>query len=204
MMHNAKTFVRALLARDKFTQIVQLCKIKSGKEYFKSFLHTTKLLVECTDYRFCTETDRKDIERHEGTLERENVKYLLGADSELVSLMSTNVPVFFAKVEYSFGSFVSDRDPTLHLEGQIQAFKAHQGQAVFVFLIGVVNHWVTVVVNKPSPGAVNELYLFDSSNPRILDKSEEELESISVENRCWSNIRLGLKPTIKFMVEMSI
>ncbi len=63
---------------------------------------------------------------------------------------------------------------------------------------------MTVIVNKPSPRAVNELYLFDSSNPMMLDKSDEELESLSVENRCWSKIRLGLKPTIKFMVEMSI
>jgi hypothetical protein len=93
--------------------------MKSGKEYFKSFLHTTKLIVECTDRRFVMESDRKDIERHEGTLEREHVKYLLGADRELVSLMNQNVPVFFAKVEYSFGNYISDRDPTMHLQEQI-------------------------------------------------------------------------------------
>ena len=171
MVHNAKTFVRALLARDKFTQVLQLGKLKSGKEYYESFLYTTKLVVECQDWRFINETDRKEIEAHQGTLEREHVEYLLMSDPELVAFTKQReAPVFFNKVEYSFGNFVNDKDNTVHFGEQIKAFQAHQGQAIFVLFIGVVNHWVTIVVNKPAgPQAENELYLFDSSNAKILD-----------------------------------
>ena len=33
MFNNAKIFVRALLAKDKYSQILNLSKLKSGKEY---------------------------------------------------------------------------------------------------------------------------------------------------------------------------
>ena len=64
MVHNAKTLVRALLAPNKFTQISHLAKLMSGKEYTKSFLYTTRVLLECRDINFVNDTDRKDIEEH--------------------------------------------------------------------------------------------------------------------------------------------
>lgn len=207
MMHNAKTFVRALLAQNKLSQLVHLSRLRSGKEYTKSFLHTTQLLLAIPrNSSFMTAADRKDIEEHDGSLEREHVKYLLGADSELISLMqnSLQVPVFFAKIEYSMGNLQGDRDTILHLDEQIRAFFEHQGQAIFVFFVGVVNHWITVVVKKPNAHQPIQVYLLDSSNVKHLDKPEEALDSLSVESRCWKKIRVGLKPTIKFMVEMSI
>ena len=35
------------------------------------------------------------------------------------------VPVFFAKIEYSFGNLGIDRDPAMHLERQMDAFLGH-------------------------------------------------------------------------------
>lgn len=80
MIHNSKTFVKALLVPDQYSQVLLLSQLKSGKEYFKSFLNTTDLLLRCRNKRFLNDTDRKDIERHKGTLEREHVSYLLGVD----------------------------------------------------------------------------------------------------------------------------
>ena len=61
MVHNAKTFVRALLAPNKFKQISHLAKLTSGKEYTKSFLYLTRILLECRDRNFVNDTDYKDI-----------------------------------------------------------------------------------------------------------------------------------------------
>ena len=117
MLHNSKTFVKALLARDKYTQLLHLTRLKSGKEFWRSFLHTTKTLLASNHPQHLNDTDRKDIEQHKGDLEREHVAYLLGADQDLVNLMQNdaNVPVFFAKVEYAFSNLSMDRDPALHI-----------------------------------------------------------------------------------------
>lgn len=40
MLHNAKTMVKALLARDKYTKLLHLTRLKSGKEYIRDFEHT--------------------------------------------------------------------------------------------------------------------------------------------------------------------
>ena len=151
MIHNAKLFVRALLAQDLYTQLAHLTKLKSAKHFNKSFLHTTELLLACRDSRHVNDTDRKDLEQHKGSLEREHVRYLLGVDQELIELIDNpmRVPVFFCKMEFSFGSISGDRDVALHQDRQIQAFKAHPGQAIFVINFGVVNHWISVVVHKP-------------------------------------------------------
>ena len=64
------------------------------------------------------ETDRADIARHEGTLEREHLKYLIQADPEVKELMQNpeGIPVYFAKIELSFGNLALDRDPAIHLD----------------------------------------------------------------------------------------
>ena len=80
MLHNSKNFVKALLARDKYTQMLHLLKLKSGKEFWRSFLQTTETLLASTESCHLNDTDRKDIEKHKGSLEREHVSYLLGAD----------------------------------------------------------------------------------------------------------------------------
>lgn len=53
-------------------------------------------------------------------------------------------------------------------------------------------------------GRPNNIYVLDSSNIQHLDRPEEDIDAISLESRCWKKIRIGLKPTIKFMCEMSI
>jgi len=47
MIHNAKTFVRALLAPDRFSQLLHLSRLRSGKEFYTSFLQTTDVLLKC-------------------------------------------------------------------------------------------------------------------------------------------------------------
>lgn len=116
------------------------------------------------------------------------------------------VPVFFTKMEYSFGNFaVSDKDAVMQNDNQLEFFQAHQGQAIMVIFLGVVNHWIALVIHKTGfDGEPHEIYLLDSSNIDHLSLHEGALAAQSIESRCWKKIRVGLKPTNKFMVEMSI
>ena len=62
MVYNAKTFVRSILAQDKFSQVLHLSRLASGKEFTSSFLRTVNLLLDCKDSIAVNPTDRKDIE----------------------------------------------------------------------------------------------------------------------------------------------
>lgn len=142
--------------------------MKSGKEFYKSFLHTTSTLLTCRDSKYLNETDRKDIARHKGSLERENVDYLLsGADCEITELIQNEdgIPVTFARFEYNFGNLFLDRIPALELHEKVESFVAHRGRGIFVLLFGVVNHWISLVVNKTGVrGAPAQIFVLDSSN----------------------------------------
>ena len=72
MLHNAKVFVRALLAENKYTQLLHLSKLNSGKEYTNSFLRLTKILLDAGPQNV-NDTDRKSLEKHAGALEREHL-----------------------------------------------------------------------------------------------------------------------------------
>lgn len=62
MVHNAKFMVKALLAENKFSQVAWLAKLLSGKEYTKSFLNLTRVLLACTNNYYVNPDDRKDLE----------------------------------------------------------------------------------------------------------------------------------------------
>ena len=113
------------------------------------------------------ETDRKDLEQHKGTLERSHNQYLMQTDPEILEQINnqSGVPVFFAQVEYTFGGLaMMERTPCLYLDNEVKAFKAHAGKAIFVLFFGVVNHWISIVVQKPAAEAAMEIYMLDSSN----------------------------------------
>ena len=97
-----------------------------------------------------------------------------------------------------------ERTPCLNLDKEVRAFKAHAGKAIFVLFFGVVNHWISVVVHRTAAGAPMEIYMLDSSNIQHLNRPNQDMQNISVEARCWRKLRLGLKPTNRFMCEMSI
>jgi hypothetical protein len=54
------------------------------------------------------------------------------------------------------------------MERDIEAFKKAPKDAVFLWYLGVVNHWVTLVIHK-SEGKI-KFYFLDSSNLSFLDK----------------------------------
>ena len=89
--------------------------------------------------------------------------------------------------------------------------------AILVVFLGVVNHWVAIVAKRPNMSklttkqrikhengqSLTKIYLMDSSNMTHLDKKVIDLPSV-VMQRVQEKIRLGLKATEKFLVEMTI
>ena len=150
MINNAKTFVKALTATDKYNQLLHLTNLLSGKAYHKEFLKITELLVNCKNSKYMNETDRAELKKHKAVLEREHVRYLLSADPEMASPRQTEAgnPIYFQKLEFSFNDLAMNRERAEEMENQIKAFVAHEGRAVFAILFGVVNHWLTLVIQK--------------------------------------------------------
>ena len=82
-------------------------------------------------------------------------------------------------IEYSFGLMHRTVDQVIEMDMQIREFKQLTKPAIFIIFIGVVNHWVTLIVQKKgrrsSPDfqqlqykkgkkSDNKYYLLDSSN----------------------------------------
>ena len=73
-------------------------------------------------------------------------------------------------IEYSFGilNWGGSIDQIKEIDQNVSQFHQCQGEAIYVFFTGVVNHWVTVVVHKTDTKSKAQLYLLDSSNAKHL------------------------------------
>ena len=66
-----------------------------------------------------------------------------------------------------------------------------------------MNHWVTVVAHKKDGDSKADLYLLDSTNAKHLSLiTYEDLHTYYMRVGAWRKIRLGLKPSNKFMASM--
>ena len=70
---------------------------------------------------------------------------------------------------------------TERLDKVLRAFGQAQTGRCLVFLLGLVNHWVSLVVNKVA-GHV-EMILMNSVNDLILDATDEELWEVGRRKR---------------------
>lgn len=80
-------------------------------------------------------------------------------------------PLFF-----SFGQFQNTKEEILQIHKSIQEFKTTWKESVLVFVLGVVNHWMPLVIYKEGEGAKPEFYFFDSWNLPLLDWDDLEVE----------------------------
>ena len=65
------------------------------------------------------------------------------------------------------------------MDRDITSFKQAPKNAIFVWYLGVVNHWVTLIVHKENDKIT--FYLLDSSNLIFLDKVEEQLSEVMLQ-----------------------
>ena len=71
-------------------------------------------------------------------------------DPELRALAENEkgIPIYYTTIEYNSGLMHQSTEDILELDTQVTDFKKSRGEAVFIFFLGLVNHWVTVVVHR--------------------------------------------------------
>jgi hypothetical protein len=72
--------------------------------------------------------------------------------------------VFFGQFEFSFGLIAYHslpRESIKEMDKNVRKFVKTKGKAIFCFFIGLVNHWVTVIVHKTQNEKL-EFYFLDS------------------------------------------
>jgi hypothetical protein len=86
----------------------------------------------------------------ENPLERNHLRYLLRNDPEMIELKrnTANVEVHSHLFLYAFGLFQHNIEQIKDMESDIEKFRKTKKEAVFIFYLGVVNHWVTLLAYK--------------------------------------------------------
>ena len=110
--------------------------------------------------------------------------------------------MFFQPFLYAFGLFQHNIEQIKELHDDIHSFFTSKKEAIFVLFLGVVNHWITLVVHKSPQGQLS-FYLLDSSNQVFLDKTDQQLPDI-VEQATRRKEALGLKRNAPFTMKMSV
>ena len=146
------------------------------------------------------------------------------ADKELRDLKTNikvnpnKIKVFMDVIDFSFGLIHRNTDQILNFDSQVREYQSCREEAIFIMFVGVVNHWVALIAHKknyrtmqPEPRRqisigkkyLTKFFLLDSSNIQHLDKNEADLPDL-IMDRVREKIKLGLKATSKFQIEMTI
>jgi len=63
MYYNAKTLVRAMIAKTKFEQLVHVLDLESAKNFWRHHKHCLDLLFNCTNPHYVTKSDKHSLLR---------------------------------------------------------------------------------------------------------------------------------------------
>ena len=141
-----------------------------------------KQILDCKDYNMVTNTDKNDLKDDiQCPLERGPMKHLLQSDPELIQLRKqaskNNIAVYIERLFYSFGQMNYNNQEIARLSSLFTDFSKHNNDAIFVILLGVTSHWVTIVLHKERRAGIT-LYLLDSSNLPILNCLPQEISAL--------------------------
>ena len=138
---------------------------------------------------------------------KQDAEELLKIDPRIKDLQNNakKIPVYFSALEYSMGilNWGGSVESIKELDSQVQKFQASKSEAILIYFVGVVNHWVTVVAHKKDADSKTDLYLLDSTNSKHLNMpTYEDMHTYYMRVGAWNKIRMGLKPSSKFMAKM--
>ena len=144
--------------------------------YWSHYEKTIKKLLACTNTYYVNDSDKKGLVQDLNPLERGHLRYLLNTDPDILELQANkqNVGMFFHPFLFSFGLLGHNVDQIKELNSDIQSFMRTKNEAIFTLYLGVVNHWVCLVVHKTQEEPTRpRFYLLDSSNLVYLEKLDE-------------------------------
>eukprot|EP00042_Codosiga_hollandica_P034777 m.248695 g.248695 ORF g.248695 m.248695 type:complete len:476 (+) comp54490_c0_seq1:58-1485(+) len=173
-LHNGMTCAEAALSPDPHAVFPHLASLSSGVAFWQRYwmIHR-QLIAECDRRGKATYPwSRKSVESR--TMERDYAKFLV-ENWEVLTRMGDGVEFFSLPECHSAFTGRASLLVVQELEQQIQRLRDHDNVCT-VFMLGLVNHWVSLFVNKVS--GKFEFILMDSLNKRILDATDEELWAI--------------------------
>ena len=59
MLYNAKCFVRSLIAKTQFDQVINLVNLQSQRVFTQDVRRTKRLLLKCPNAYYVSKTDKK-------------------------------------------------------------------------------------------------------------------------------------------------
>lgn len=167
-------------------------KIADSASFWKFHFRTTNFIVE--------EALRRGNEHYwtvrnarYGDLERCFLKYLLqGNDHIMQHFERTNE--FVSQLHtfaYQFNALMLERGEVLKQQESIDFFRTTRTECVLGFMMGVTNHWVSLVAHHI--GGYREYFFLDSRNRPYLHFTEEQIVQL-YEEIGQERVHLGKKP----------
>ena len=149
-------------------------KIAESAGFWKFHFRTTNFIVE--------EALRRGNEHYwtvrnarYGDLERCFLKYLLQGNEHIMQHFERN-DEFISVLHtfgYQFNAMMLERGEVLKLQQSIDLFRTTRTECVLGFMMGVTNHWVSLVAHHI--GGYREFVFLDSRNRPYLQYTEEEI-----------------------------
>lgn len=110
-----------------------------------------------------------------GDMERSYMRYLLLEDHHSRYLDGASL---ISVLHYAYGQFNNSAASVRELQDKIDAFRSATQPVCMALVLGVTNHWLTVLAYRiPEINRVGVLYM-DSNNTPILKVSDDELNTI--------------------------
>jgi len=106
------------------------------------------MLLKCTNHYYVSESDKKALIDY-NPLERNHLRYLLMRDPEIQPLLKQRgYTVKMHVLLYAFGLFQHTIDQIKEMQEDMDIVLNGRKEGILVLFLGVVNHWVTIVIHK--------------------------------------------------------
>ena len=167
-------------------------KVADMSSFWKFHFRTTKFIAEECVRRGDDHYWKVRNARH-GDLERCFLKYLLQGNDHLIENFESTRE-FFSQLHvigFQFGSLQMERGDVMKVQRAIDDFLVAKGEGVLGFMMGVTNHWVSLVAH--CVGGFREFVFLDSRNRNYLKFDEAAIVSL-YETVQRERIETGRKP----------
>ena len=166
----------SLLSKDPHERFYSQLKCNLKHEFWKDYHHNKNFILDN-----CKRLLPHDIEslHNQGPLERYMLKFLIYNDPEFNNIKETYKDVIFESypLYFAFGFIQNDRNEVIKISQAIQRFHRSKKPFMLTLFLGIVTHWVTLVVYKYDPSQPPLMIFLNSSLTNVLDLDEITLSS---------------------------
>lgn len=183
--HNAINAARAISAPSELEALRALADTQSEPAFWSRFNTSLGSLLAEAERRG-TNCWPWDLDFTDGEVDRSHMTHLLRTDESVGCLGGDQTFMVF---QYAMGRPMLEAESLLACQRAADEFRATDGPAHRVVIVGALSHWLTVVLNK-LPDEPLEVLLFDSNNTAVLgveDAGLAEIAAAKAAERGWDH-----------------